>query len=103
MLFVGKFFGTLLTWFFFGGGLVGGTVGGLLTLQFIGPLAIFGIVSGEVANDAVTFHHEYVVDDVVEEEAVVRYDYSTTLELGEVFFEDTESNDVEVVGRFVED
>ena len=44
-----------------------------------------------------------MVDDIVEEISVVADDDSAAGVVGEVFFEDAESDDVEVVGGFVED
>ena len=47
-------------------------------------------------------HDEYVVDDVVEEIAVVAYHHYAAFEVGEILLQDSESHDVEVVGGLVE-
>ena len=71
-------------------------------LTFVEPCAVVGVVAWKVTDFPVAFKHEYVVDDAVEEEAVVADDDKASLELRQVFFKQSESHDVKVVRRFVE-
>ena len=66
------------------------------------PCAVIAVIAGEVADDAVAFEYKYVVYDVVQKVSVVTDDNGAAVELGEVFLENAQRDDIQVVGRFVQ-
>ena len=79
-----------------------GQLGGFLLMALF-PGAVFAVIAREIPHVAVSREHKRVVHGTVHEEAVVAHDDDAAVELRQVFLEDFQRGDVQVVGRLVKD
>ena len=66
-------------------------------------ILVLRVVAGEVFYPAVALENENPIDHFVREETIVGDDEQAALERTKVFFQHVERENIEVVGRFVED
>ena len=74
---------------------------GKLVLVFL-PLAILGIIAGEILYLALPTENQKMIHNFVHEVAVVGDNDDAALETTQVFLQDIQRNDIEVVRRLVE-
>ena len=72
-----------------------------MTLKTL-PLTILGVVAGEVLHLALALEHQQMVDYLVHEIAVVAHYDDAAGEVLQVFLQNLQRHDVEVVGGLVE-
>ena len=73
----------------------------LIFLQ-VGPLPILCIVSGEILDFALAFKHQQMVHHLIHKVAVVRYHNHAPGKILQVFLQNLQRHNVQVVGRLVQ-
>ena len=66
------------------------------------PIAILRIVAGKIADVSLPVEHQQVVHHLIHEVAIVAHHNHTSLEVLQVLFQYVQRNDVQVVGRLVQ-
>ena len=79
-----------------------GQLGGFLLMALF-PGAVFAVIAWEIPHMAISREHKGVVHRAVHEEAVVANDNDAAVELRQVFLQDFQRGDVQIVGGLVED
>jgi hypothetical protein len=61
-----------------------------------------GVIARKIPDDGIAFENQQMVHYFVHEKTVVRNHQYTTFERNEVFFEDVQAQNIQIVGGFVQ-